>query len=233
MSAERLKAGHRAALAAPILEARRLSRRSPTDGKRLLGSISLTVDVGAQTVVQGPSGSGKSVLLRALAALDPAEGELLWNGHPLTPSQIPAFRAAVCYLHQSSSFPEGTVRDALDEPFRWAVHQQQAFDPDAATALLASLGYEAAFLAKFTADLSGGESQVLAAVRALQLAPTLLLLDEPTAAMDPATAGRFESLILDWVSQPGRGFLWVTHDPAQAERMGTRVLSMADGAFDG
>lgn len=80
-----------------------------------------------------------------------------------------------------------------------------------------------------TADLSGGESQIVAITRALLLDPDVLLLDEPTSALDRDTEHRFENLMQDWVGQGERAIVWVTHRADQAERIATRFMSVDEG----
>ena len=137
--------------------------------------------------VCGPSGAGKTLLLRALALLDPLDsGEILWTGRPVARDQVPRFRREAIYLHQRSAVLEDNVEAALRQPFSLRVYRQRQFDRDRAVSFLEQLGRDEAFLAKRVRDLSGGEMQITALVRALQLDPTVLLLDEPTSALDRA-----------------------------------------------
>ena len=86
------------------------------------------------------------------------------------------------------------------------------------------------FLDKRASELSGGEAQIAALIRVLQLAPDVLLLDEPTASLDPASAREIEALVDAWFAgNPARASIWVSHDPEQALRVGARQLTMARG----
>ena len=213
----------------PLLEARDLSRTSPVDAKSLLRGVSLSVRAGDRIVLRGDSGAGKTVLLRALAGMDAVSGELLRDGVPVTAKEHPRHRTRICYLHQSASLPDGNVRNALTEPFAWNEHTAKSFDEVAALQWLQDLDREAAFLEKSTTTLSGGEAQLVALIRALQLSPRILLLDEPTSALDDKTTRKFEQLLLNWVAAEQRAIVWTTHDSAQADRVATRVIKVADG----
>jgi len=217
-----------------LLEARNLARRHP-DGRRwLLQDVSLEVQAAARLSVAGPSGSGKTLLLRALAMLDPPDhGEVRWRGRPVRREGIPPFRKAVIYLHQRPALWEETVEGALRRPFSLAVHHELRFDNDRIVRLLEQLHRERSFLDKRIADLSGGEIQIVSLLRALQLDPTVLLLDEPTAALDRQTAAAVEELLRDWVggASGGRALAWVTHDTDQARRVAQRTLPIKNGAI--
>ncbi len=214
-----------------LLQADRLCRRSG-EGAWLLREASLEVRGGDRLVVEGPTGAGKTVLLRALALLDPLEdGRVLWRGEPIDDGAVPAFRSHVTYFHQNPALAEGTVEDNLRAPFALRVHRGRSFDRGRAVELLGALGREAAFLDKAVGDLSGGERQVSALVRVLELDPEVLLLDEPTASLDPETTARTEALVGSWVAEDAgaRAYVWVSHDREQAERMAGRKLRMEVG----
>src|SRR5205807_6803377 len=136
---------------------------------------------------------------RALAWLDRLdEGEIRWRSQPLRGDLIPAYRSRVIYLHQRPALFEGTVEDNLRLPFSLKAHRAGRFDRARAVARLAGLGRDPSFLDKSHRDLSGGEAQITALVRALQLDPDVLLLDEPTAALDGTAARAVERLLEHW-----------------------------------
>jgi putative ABC transport system ATP-binding protein len=100
--------------------------------------------------------------------------------------------------------------------------------------MLHQAGKPASFMNKTAGDLSGGESQVIALIRALQLDPQVLLLDEPTAALDPKSSREVESLVNTWFTSAPvgtRACVWVTHDHEQARRMSTLRLQMHAGVL--
>jgi putative ABC transport system ATP-binding protein len=217
----------------PLIKACGLGRRKPGSVDWLLRGVCIDVHPGERLALTGPSGSGKTVLLRALAYLDPHdEGSIEWKGRPLRGDAIPAFRREVVYLHQRPALFEGTVEDNLRYPFTLKAHQGKRFDRGRAAGMLANLKRDEKFLEKSSRDLSGGEAQIVALIRCLQLDPTILLLDEPTASLDQATAEAGESLLDRWQREKPceRGLIWVSHDLEQAERMTWRGLRINLGA---
>jgi len=222
------------ALHTAVLEARQLSRLDHSGTTTLLQPTDFALMPGAQIAITGASGSGKSVFLRTLALLDaPSSGELLWQQQVLSNDAIPHYRTCVCYLAQRPALVDGSVLDNLQFPFTLKSLKRRAFDLQQASDLLAKAGKDAAFLNKPAGDLSGGESQIVALVRALQLAPQVMLFDEPTSALDPASAAAVEALVLHWfhAGADARAYLWVSHDPEQASRMSTRHLIMNKGVL--
>lgn len=219
-----------------MLAATHLQRRDARTDVTLLHPATLAVRAGDRIALSGPSGAGKSVLLRALALLDPLDGgHVTWHGQAIGPRAVPAYRCHVAYVRQRPALLPGTVEDNLHMPYRLHARRHSAgFDRDAAIALLAGAQRDASFLDKNAIDLSGGEAQIAALVRTLQTRPTVLLLDEPTAALDPASARAVEALLQHWFAQaPERhAWMWVTHDPAQAERIGSRHWRMVAGQLD-
>jgi len=216
----------------PILEARELGRYVPATNKWLLQHVSLEVAAGERIVVVGPSGSGKTLLLRSLAWLDPLDaGTLYWRGRAVTRHVVPRFRSRVVYLHQRPALIAGTVAENLQSPFQFSVHRSRRFDAAQIEHWLRVLRREPDFLQKSSRDLSGGEAQITALLRAMQLTPDVLLLDEPTAALDPASAQGVEQCVSQWFQEAPqqRTIVWVSHDQEQAARMADRQLVMAAG----
>lgn len=214
-----------------LLEADHVGRRHPDGQAWLLDDVSLTIAAGSRLVLTGPSGGGKTLFLRALARLDPLDrGEIFYHGQSVHHDAVPPYRASVVYLHQRAALLEDSVEAALRRPYDLNVHRRRKFDTRRVIDLLSALGRGAAFLEKKVAELSGGEIQITSLVRALQLDPTILLLDEPTAALDGPTAAAVEQLIDRWLTQSSdRAMIWVSHNEAQAERVGRTAIRMEGG----
>ncbi|WP_322009072.1 ATP-binding cassette domain-containing protein [Paraburkholderia sp. J12] len=226
---------HSATSRTPLVEARQIQRRDVERGQYLLHPADFALYTGERAVLTGPSGSGKSVFLRALALLDPLDGgEVLWRGNAVARQSIPRFRRHIAYLRQRPALIDGSVEDNLRYPYSLAVYRDAAFDATRAVALLEAAGRPANFLERQASELSGGEAQIVALVRVLQLDPDALLLDEPTASLDPDSARAVEALVSGWFghARTARATVWVSHDPAQAARVGNRHLTMKAGVLD-
>ena len=180
----------------------------------LAGPFDLAVAPGECVAVTGPSGSGKSLLLRLIADLDPGEGEAFLDDRPRAGFTAPAWRRQVAY--------------AAAEPGWWADSVAPHFsDLDAARGLAGALGVAPALLEGTVARLSTGERQRLALVRTLLNAPRVLLLDEPTAALDAESVARTEALLRARLAA-GVAMILVTHDAALAARLGNRRFAMRE-----
>lgn len=219
----------------PLIETRALTRTDERRQVLLLQPTDFTLNAADRVSITGSSGSGKSVFLRALALLDaPTSGQILWNGQPISNLQIPHYRCHISYLSQRPALIEGSVEDNLRFPFSLKTSHKRSFDLAAVTTLLGHAGKAADFLAKNAADLSGGEAQVVALIRTLQLSPEVLLLDEPTAALDPTSSREVEALIDAWFAgDTARACIWVSHDLDQAQRMSNIHLQMDAGVLSG
>ncbi|MBP6734833.1 MAG: ATP-binding cassette domain-containing protein [Chromatiaceae bacterium] len=192
-----------------------------------LAPLDLTLDAGDLVLLSGPSGSGKSLLLRALADLDPHEGEAWLDGTACSSLPAPAWRRRVALLPAESFWWYDQVGDHFDlvppsgtESRRGVSGITRADEVGQATpALLAHLGFTPEVLEWTVSRLSTGERQRLALARLLALQPQVLLLDEATANLDPPNRDRVEGLIQDYRRKQGAAVLWVSHDPDQRRRL--------------
>jgi len=170
---------------------------------RVLDGVSLAVESGEIVDVVGPSGSGKSTLLRVLARLLPsATGDLVCAGSPaetFTPQQ---WRDRIALLPQKPVLIAGTVRDNLLVPWRFVVRRQRPIPTDARLAEgLERLGVDAA-LDRDATRLSVGQVARVAFLRTFLTAPSVLLLDEPDAALDDAAADEVARLTAEFAAPP-------------------------------
>jgi putative ABC transport system ATP-binding protein len=216
----------------PAIEVIDIGRRDPKTDSWLIRDVSFAVNPGDRLGILGSSGAGKTVLLRALAMLDPLDaGTIHWNGRLIRGDDVPAYRKQVIYLHQRPALFEGSVEDNLRYPFTLKTHDGKAFDRGRAIDFLASMGRDVAFLNKSSRDLSGGEAQIVAFARAIQLDPLVLLFDEPTTALDRPTALSLEAVIERWQAERPRerALVWVGHDREQTLRMTARTITLHAG----
>ena len=181
----------------------------------LIKPASFSLSAGECIAVRGPSGAGKTLLLRAIADLDPNEGLVCLDGRERSMITGPEWRRLVGYLPAEPAWWAETVGEHFSE---WT----------AALALVRELGFPEEAKAWPIARLSTGERLRLALIRALMVRPKVLLVDEPTAALDPASVAAVESLITTRLSA-GLAVLWVTHDTEQAKRIAHRLLVVKDG----
>ena len=179
-----------------------------------LASCDLSLEPGETLTLTGPSGSGKSLFLRAVADLDPHQGEAWLDGKACAEFSPPQWRRRVAYLPAESHWWARTVGEHFSDP-----------DPS----LVEALGLPAAVFDWKVSRLSSGERQRLATARLLSIRPQVLLLDEITANLDRPNTERVERLIRDYQAANQAPAFWVSHDPEQRARVGTRHLVIEDG----
>jgi ABC-type iron transport system FetAB ATPase subunit len=206
----------------PRLETRALTVER--GGRTVARDVDLRIHPGEVVALVGPSGTGKSSLLRSLVRLDePAAGAVLVDGEDAGELPPTALRRQVGYVAQHPVMLPGSVRDNL-------AYGLPALDPGRAAECLAAAGLPAAFLDRPAAELSGGEAARVAIARALARDPIALLLDEPTAALDAETAAATAELVRSLAARE-LAILVVTHDAAWADAVSTRTLTLDRGAL--
>lgn len=206
--------------------------RRPTAGDRggrvaVLDGVSFTLGQGEVLAVVGPSGAGKTTLLHLANRLLEADGgEVRVGGRRVRDWPPPALRRHAGLVFQSAPMLPGTVFDNLEAPLRLV---GRALPLAEAVRWLEAVDLDRALLDQDARALSGGQRQRVALLRTLATDPAVLLVDEVTSNLDTASARVVESLILDRVRTRGVSVLWVTHDEAQARRVGHRVLHLEGG----
>ncbi len=199
----------------PRVEARDFAVRIGT--RTVLDGCDLRVAPGEIAVVRGPSGGGKSTLLRALARLQPlARGTLLLDGEVASFLAPSTYRSRVAYVPQLAVMLGGTVADNLQAGPRL---RGDAIADLRIAELLGGVGLDTAMATRPARSLSGGEKQRVALARALALAPVALLLDEPTSALDPASTRVIGDLIRH-LAAAGTSVVVVSHDDDESLPLG-------------
>ena len=184
-----------------------------------LVSASFDLEDGECIAVQGRSGSGKTLLLRAIADLDPSEGDVTLDGVSRDDMHAPLWRRRVTYVSTVPGWWADTVGVHFHE---WS----------AALSLIEELGFPADCKTWPVQRLSTGERQRLGVIRALMLQPRVLLLDEPTSGLDAAATAAVENLVVSQLKK-GTSCVWVSHDESQAKRVARRRLVFEeDGVRD-
>jgi len=189
-------------------------------GRPLIDDIDLTLRPGRLTVVMGPNGSGKSLLLRLLhGLLQPSSGEVLWDGSP----PVERIRSKQAMVFQRPVL----LRRSVAANLQFVMKLRGPANDEKLREMLAFVGLTA------QADqparlLSGGEQQRLALARALVLAPEVMLLDEPTASLDPASTAAIERIVAG-AHDRGTKIIYVTHDLGQARRLADEVAFLNRG----
>jgi ABC-type polar amino acid transport system ATPase subunit len=207
------------------------------DGRQVLSGLALEVRRGEVVALMGLSGVGKTSALRAVAALQGFQGgHILVDGFALQPGPVPpearlkSLRRRVGLVFQGHAlFDHLTSLENVTLALTHVLGRRREEALDAAMRLLASLGVGGRAGAR-PRQLSGGEAQRVAIARALAPDPALLLMDEPTAALDPARRGSLgRTLRRIAVDGGGRGLLIATHDAEFARAHADRVAILADG----
>jgi tungstate transport system ATP-binding protein len=201
--------------------------------RKMLGA-SFVLDVGQLQVVPGetlclvgPTGAGKSTLLRLLSGLDkPSSGLLTCRGRPTGDVEIPLESLRrVAMVHQNPLLLSASVRYNVQYGLK-VRGVRPSHDPCEATLAALGLGRLAQQNAR---TLSGGQVQLVALARALVVEPEILLMDEPTAHLDPANVALAESLVREQKIRLGMTVIWATHNLFQARRMACRVGLLLNG----
>jgi putative ABC transport system ATP-binding protein len=212
----------------PVLVCREVSGGYAVDAQshhQVLKSISFQVRAGECLSITGPSGSGKSALLRLLNRFDdPQQGEISFHGKPLHGFDPLEIRRRIALVLQHAVMFYGTVRENL---LRRPDRQQL---PDAALVqALEEVGLDRLFLDRNATELSGGEKQRISIARSLLGGPEMLLLDEPTSALDTRSLHRVADLITQLNRVRGLTLVVVTHQAELIHRLGGRVLLLEKG----
>ena len=224
--------------AAPLLQVERLHKRFPVGGGRLLHAVDdvdLRIAPGESLGLVGESGCGKSTLVRLLARLiDPTAGRILFDGEDLAAVPARRFaaapqRGAIQMVFQDptdSLNPRFTAREAIREPLRLLGRLPAAAADAQVDAVAAQVGLPLELLSRFPHQLSGGQKARVGIARALALRPRLVILDEPTAALDVSVQAVVLQLLDRLRRELGLAVLFVSHDLNVVRLLTDRVAVM-------
>ena len=195
-------------------------------GQKILDDISYDINEGDFISIGGPSGSGKSSLLKIIATIiSKTEGEILYKEIPLEQYEPTQYRKEVSYCFQSPVLFGKTVKDNLSFPYEI---RHMEFDKEKAVTLLSALGLSESDLGKEVKFLSGGEKQRVALIRNMLFEPKVLLLDEVTSALDDAN----RTIIWNWLralkKKGSMTILMVTHNDEEAS-LAEKNIQIVDG----
>lgn len=189
----------------------------------LLAPVSFTLAEQEVLMVSGVSGSGKSLLLRALADLEPHSGQAWLNAEKQSAFPPPVWRRQVMWFPAETAWWD----DSVEAHYPDTVTEN---DSDWLVSGLAALGLPKSILKQPVTALSSGEKQRLALLRGLAFQPKVLLLDEVTANLDPDSTLAVEALVQSYLAEQQACAVWVSHDPAQAERLASQQLVLSKGS---
>lgn len=200
------------------------------DKKPALQHMSLTIETGEFFVIVGTSGSGKTTLKMINRLLTPTEGTVLIDGTDISQLEPRQLRLNIGYVLQTGAlFPNLTVYENIEiipEMKGWPKEERQK----TIRAYLSLVGLDAdQYMNRYPRDLSGGEQQRVGILRAIVAKPDILLMDEPFSALDPISRNQLQELIKNLHRTFKMTIVFVTHDMAEAVKLGDRICVMSSG----
>ncbi len=187
---------------------------------RILDHYSLKITTGEKVVLTAPSGSGKTSLIKLIMGfIDPDEGTIRVNRTEVRPGNMQQIRSQIGYLSQDIDFPSGKVADVFQEIFRYIPEKNIGYSTEKLIEKLHLVGLPLEILQKNTVDISGAERQKLGWALIILLDRPVLLLDEPTSALEEKQKQFFISHILS----TGKTVLCASHDP-EWQHVGMKII---------
>ncbi|CCW11184.1 Putative ABC transporter, ATP-binding protein [Rhodococcus aetherivorans] len=206
----------------------------------VLQRYSLSLQPGECLALHGPSGCGKTTAARVVAGLHPpTAGRVLLDGHPLAASVRRRTRhqaAAIGYVFQDAKAAFDPYRSVWDQILRGPTRLRGATGPEAAAAArraLDQVGLAERITRQHPSALSGGEAQRAALARVLAVEPSLLICDEVTTGLDPASRQRVLDILSDLVRTQRISLLMISHDGAVVDAVADRIVDMTLPATNG
>ena len=198
-------------------------------GQQILKKIHLTVEKGKIVTVTGPSGGGKSTLLKMMGMLiSPTSGTIYYKGQDMLDYEPTEYRKEVSYFFQNAVLFDDTVRENLAFPARI---REDRFDEARAKNGLETVQLPTSYIDKPIKDLSGGERQRVALIRNLMYPPKVLLMDEMTSSLDKEN----REIIISFIQQLNKNeevtILWITHNQDEIDAS-NEVITIIDGEVE-
>jgi len=209
-----------------------VSTHYPGQRRPAVADLTLEVDTGEIVVLLGPSGCGKTTTLRLInRMIEPSSGRIFLNGEDVTKANPDQLRRRIGYvIQQVGLFPHMTIADnigLIPRTLGWDNKRIQARVDE----LLDLVGLEpATYRRRHPKQLSGGQQQRVGVARALAADPPVMLMDEPFGAVDPITRERLQDELLNLQDKIRKTIVLVTHDLAEALKLGDRIALLAEGA---
>ena len=195
-------------------------------GKTILDGLNVSVEAGDFVSIVGPSGSGKSTFLKLCCHLiSPTEGNILWNGTSFQQFSPTELRKRIGYCFQTPVLFGDSVENNMSFPYSI---RKQEMDRERVRKLFSCFQMSTEYLQREIRNLSGGEKQRIALIRALLFQPEALLLDEVTSALDTENTKIVEEAV-ETLNREGITVLWVTHNPEQSRRVAKHLLTLESG----
>lgn len=194
---------------------------------KLSTRINLEIKAGECVGLSGPSGLGKSMLLRAIADILPYQGDISLDTINAKQFSAPDWRRQVMLLPAESQWWYETVHEHFD-----TLSSDSALIESMEKLGFMKLGFDQHILKRDIHHLSSGEKQRLSILRAMQYQPAVLLLDEPTANLDKHNTAALEALVSDYIEAQQHAVLWISHDLEQLQRVSHRALQLTHESLE-
>lgn len=200
------------------------------ENQQILEDISLTINKGDIVTVTGPSGGGKSTLLKLMGSLiSPTSGKIHYKEKEISTYEPTEYRKQVSYFFQNAVLFDQTVRQNLSFP---ADIREENFDEVRAKEGLETVQLSSTYLDKPVKDLSGGEKQRVALIRNLMYPPEVLLMDEVTSSLDKENREIILSFIRRLNEEEQVTILWITHNQEEIN-VSNEIITLVDGKMEG
>ncbi|WP_288221516.1 ABC transporter ATP-binding protein [uncultured Clostridium sp.] len=202
--------------------------------KTIIENFNLSIEKGEFLTIIGSSGCGKTTILKMINGLiEPEYGNIFIKNRNINEENIIDLRRNIGYAIQGGVlFPHMTIEENISYVPNLLNKKNKEKTKEAVKKWISIVGLEEDMLERYPDELSGGQQQRVGIARALAASPDILLMDEPFGAVDEITRGQLQEEILDIHNRTGITIVFVTHDIAEAVKLGTKVLVMNEGKIE-